>query len=449
MRYVMFVDRIEIPNVTTVSSSNLFLYDVDNDGDLELVIGNWDTGDLADTAPTNGTLLVLKYGKVWLKCCNLNMVTCVSAGRLCSRDKSLIVALCADSHCYLFDATTQPFLESGNNVDEPSLMRPSYHQKLAFNAKDVRIVDGEGPCDMVAAYSDRVVRLFRWKQSPDAKEEFDGELVLLLKWELAGQISRISFHSTPNEKNLFVASQPGGGFAFLQKKFETYNDRICPMLVYHPPKLTAIRSVETRTWVIGNVKKGVQSHGPGGEPSCNYYMAVCLADGTVLLLDADLDKNEVLWCAQLQVQGELFGLSTLNFTSEDTEDVSVCCWDGSTYIFNYRKDILRFLVGQSCQAFTSGKYAMRRGHNEPVLVYATCESSLLIYYNLNVDSIPIYSLTQKIYLRPSLLKKLEDLGVNTSNSDQVRQAVHYLLYEFGRREHHQSLMGGGPEHPQP
>ncbi|VDN15697.1 unnamed protein product [Dibothriocephalus latus] len=236
-----------------------------------------------------------------------------------------------------------------------------------------------------------------------------------------------------------IASQPGGGFAFLQKKFETYNDRICPMLVYHPPKLTAIRSVETRTWVIGNVKKGVQSQEDGGEPSCDYYMAVCLADGTVLLLDADLEKNEVLWCAQLQIQGELFGLSTLNFTSEDTEDVSVCCWDGSTYIFNYRKDILRFLVGQSCQAFTSGKYAVRRGHNEPVLVYATCESSLLIYYNLNVDSIPIYSLTQKISLRPSLLKKLEDLGVNTSDSEQVRQAVHNLLYEFGRREKHQPL----------
>ncbi|VDN37536.1 unnamed protein product [Dibothriocephalus latus] len=107
-----------------------------------MVIGNWDTGDLADTTPTNGTVLVLKYGKVWLKCCNLNMVTCVSAGRLCSRDKSLIVALCADSHCYLFDATKKSFIENGAKSDEPGLMRPSYHQKLAFNAKDVRIVDG-------------------------------------------------------------------------------------------------------------------------------------------------------------------------------------------------------------------------------------------------------------------------------------------------------------------
>nr|VZI54796.1 unnamed protein product [Spirometra erinaceieuropaei] len=157
----------------------------------------------------------------------------------------------------------------------------------------------------------------------------------------------------------------------------------------------------------------MRPHDDGSEPSCSYYMAVCLADGTVLLIDADLEKNEVMWCAQLQVQGELFGLSTLNFTSEDTEDVTVCCWDGSTYIFNYQKDILRFLVGQSCQAFTSGKYAIRRGHNEPVLVYATCEGSLLIYYNLDVDSIPIYSLTQKMSLRPGLLKKLEALGVNS------------------------------------
>lgn len=77
---------------------------------------------------------------------------------------------------------------------------------------------------MVVAYSDRIVRLYKWV--PGNSEANPGELVLLIKWELAGQISRISLHSTPDQNNLMLASQPGGGFAFLPKKFESYDGRV-------------------------------------------------------------------------------------------------------------------------------------------------------------------------------------------------------------------------------
>lgn len=70
----------------------------------------------------------------------------------------------------------------------------------------------DGPCDMVVAYSDRIVRLFKWIPNERSETEF-GKLVLLIKWELAGQvimyilhscfqISRISLHSISKKSNL-------------------------------------------------------------------------------------------------------------------------------------------------------------------------------------------------------------------------------------------------------
>lgn len=83
---------------------------------------------------------------------------------------------------------------------------------------------------MVVAYSDRIVRLYKW--SPGNSETASGELVLLIKWELAGQISRICLHSIPNQNNLILASQPGGGFAFLPIKFETHEGKVWYVAIF-------------------------------------------------------------------------------------------------------------------------------------------------------------------------------------------------------------------------
>lgn len=103
IRNTTFVDRIEIPNATTTTSTNLYLYDVDNDGvcfihfllvtifkDVELLVGHWDLGELDpghEPICPKGSLLIFKYGKVWKSYRDLNMVTCVTAGLLCFSDK--------------------------------------------------------------------------------------------------------------------------------------------------------------------------------------------------------------------------------------------------------------------------------------------------------------------------------------------------------------------------
>lgn len=57
------------------------------DQDIELLVGFWDLGDLDpghESLCPNGSLRIFKYGKVWKSCADLHMVTCVTAGRLCS-----------------------------------------------------------------------------------------------------------------------------------------------------------------------------------------------------------------------------------------------------------------------------------------------------------------------------------------------------------------------------
>nr|CDS16289.1 integrin alpha FG GAP repeat containing protein [Echinococcus granulosus] len=416
MRNISFIDRVEVPGVTTTTSTNLYLYDVDDDGDIELIIGHWDLGDLdpsVDSICPNGSLLILKYGRIWKSCRDLNMVTCVTAGRLCSKEKPSVVALCADSQCYIFDATSK----ARNTASSLSLV---CNQQIACNAKDACVLEGgmlslphlylleDGPCDMAVAYSDRIVRLFHWVPGKPS-EGRTGKLVLLIKWELAGQISRISLHSTPSMSNLILASQPGGGFAFLQKKFESYEDRMCPTLVYHPPKHTSDQNIETRTWIVGGLKCNLSV-------AADYLIGLCLADGTVHLLSADLQKSKTIWSVSLP--------------SDGSDELAVCCWDGSTFIFNHEKDILHFPVGQACQAFTAGRLAISPGRNEPVLIYATCEQSVLIYYNLDVQSIPSCSLLHALATQPDVLERLQRFSNASSDPGMLRKSIHYLLYEL-------------------
>uniref|UniRef100_A0A5K3FKN4 Integrin-alpha FG-GAP repeat-containing protein 2 n=1 Tax=Mesocestoides corti TaxID=53468 RepID=A0A5K3FKN4_MESCO len=345
------------------------------------------------------------------------MVTCVTAGRLCFKEKTSIVVLCADAQCHIFDAT----------FDSSSHLQSICCQKLACNAKDARILEGDGPCDMAVAYSDRVVRLFRWV--PQSKtDKKPGELVLLIKWELAGQVSRISLHSTSKASNLILASQPGGGFAFLQKKFETYESRMCPTLVYHPPRKNPNQNTETRTWLVGDLRCNTAKQSTS-------LIGLCLADGTLQLISADLHQSEAMWSVSLPVNGELFGLSKFDLTNSDADELAVCCWDGSTYICNQNADILHFPVGQACQAFTAGRLAISPKVNVPVLVYATCEQSTLIFYNLDVNSVPSYSLHNALSNRPDVLEKFAKYHISYSDPIKLRKAIRFLLYHPPRHHH--------------
>lgn len=103
----------------------------------------------------------------------------------------------------------------------------------------------------------------------------------------------------------------------------------------------------------------------------------------------------------------------------------MCCWDGSTYIFNYDRDVLYFPLAQSCQAFTAGSMATSPGRNEPVLIYSTCQRSILVYHNLDVQSIPAYSIMLALNKRKDLLERLKEFSGNCKTTDCIISRVQY------------------------
>lgn len=52
----------------------------------------------------------------------------------------------------------------------------------------VFVADGDGKCELVVGYTDRVVRAFRWEDFLENSDHVSGQLVLLKKWLLEGQV---------------------------------------------------------------------------------------------------------------------------------------------------------------------------------------------------------------------------------------------------------------------
>lgn len=50
--------------------------------------------------------------------------------------------------------------------------------------------DGDGKCELVVGYTDRVVRAFRWEDLSESSDHVSGQLLLLKKWLLEGQVRK-------------------------------------------------------------------------------------------------------------------------------------------------------------------------------------------------------------------------------------------------------------------
>uniref|UniRef100_A0A5K4FAY0 Integrin-alpha FG-GAP repeat-containing protein 2 n=1 Tax=Schistosoma mansoni TaxID=6183 RepID=A0A5K4FAY0_SCHMA len=472
MRSLSLVDRVFFKDIYTSDSCNLCLYDVDNDGDNELIIGSWDSGPLlengeANAANSEGSVHVLKYRKVWKASYHLGMVSCVTAGSIYKPDETWIIALCSDSHCYAFDAcglvpesenisskSKQKINAHGSSKADQTVktevdtLKMVHHQELAYNAKDVCIFK-EG--EIAVAHSDRVVRLYSWcsfKTTDDKSKILSnkisnlGEFILLIKWELAGQVNRIDTCLTQEYGLILIASQPSGGFAHLHRKFEKYHDMVAPTLTYYPPRISNSNNLETRTWLIGNVNHSNDTNTIIDSKKISRLLCLCTADGHMRLVDPTIHNNSndndesIIWSIQVHTRSELFALCKMKLTKDDGDQLVVCSWDGTTYIFDINNNSLCFPLGRSCQAFIAGLYAIEPGRNSPVLIYSTFDRNTLIYYNLCLNNIAVHSLHNIILNDYGLVKKFQSKNVDPYDSVQLSKAIHYILYDLPKQETH-------------
>ncbi|XP_034641283.1 KICSTOR complex protein ITFG2 isoform X5 [Trachemys scripta elegans] len=428
MRSVSYVQRVALEFSGSLFPHAICLGDADNDTLNELVVGD-----------TNGKLCVYKNddSKPWTVRFCQGMLTCVGVGDVCNRGKNLVVAVSAEGWFHLFDLTPPPSKHpdaSGHHepplADEQKLV---FKQHIPANTKVMLIndIDGDGKFELVVGYTDRVVRAFRWEDLSESSDHISGQLVLLKKWLLEGQVDSLSVNPGPDGVPEMMVSQPGCGYAILlctwkpdQQPLAESGDssatsREAPVrdVILHQTS-GRIHNKNVSTHLIGSIGRGCTKADAGSG-----LFALCTLDGTLKLMEG---ADKLLW--SVQVDHQLFALEKLDVTGNGHEEVIACAWDGQTYIIDHNRTVARFQVDENVSAFCAGLYACKGGHNSPCLVYVSFNQKIYIYWDVQLERMESTNLLKILETNPEYRDLLQQLGVDGDDVSAIKDLIHKTLY---------------------
>ncbi|XP_067612222.1 KICSTOR complex protein ITFG2 isoform X1 [Pseudorca crassidens] len=414
MRSVSYVQRVALEFSGSLFPHAICLGDVDNDTLNELVVGD-----------TSGKLSVYKNddSRPWLTCSCQGMLTCVGVGDVCNKGKNLVVAVSAEGWFHLCDLTPTKAPDASGHHETlgGEEQRPVFKQHIPANTKVMLIsdIDGDGCCELVVGYTDRVVRAFRWEDLGDGTEHLTGQLVSLKKWMLEGQVDSLSVTPGPMGLPELMVSQPGCAYAILLCTWNT--DPGPPPTSEGPEEGTRetpaardvvlhqtsgrIHNKNVSTHLIGNIKRGRSP-----KSGASGLFALCTLDGTLKLTE---EADKLLW--SVQVDHQLFALEKLDVTGNGHEEVVACAWDGQTYIIDHNRTVVRFQVDENIRAFCAGLYACKGGCNSPCLVYVTFNQKIYVYWEVQLERMESTNLLKVLEAEPEFCGLLRELGTLTTS----------------------------------
>ncbi|NWI12794.1 ITFG2 protein, partial [Crypturellus soui] len=425
MRSVSYVQCVALEFGGSLFPHAICLGDADNDTLNELVVGD-----------TNGKLYVYKNddSKPWTVRSCQGMLTCVGVGDVCNKGKNLVVAVSAEGWFHLFDLSSPVSKHpdaSGHHelVAAAEEQKPVFKQHIPANTKVMLIsdIDGDGKCELVVGYTDRVVRAFRWEDLSDGSDHISGQLLLLKKWLLEGQVDSLSLNPGPDGSPELMVSQPGCGYAVLLCTWDS-EQQLTPegRDSSTPGREAAVRDVvlhqtsgrihnkNVSTHLIGSIGRGERSGSLGlfFSPS-----------GTLKLMEG---ADKLLW--SVQVDHQLFALEKLDVTGNGREEVIACAWDGQTYIIDHDRTVARFQADENVSAFCAGLYACKGGSNSPCLVYVSFSQKIYIYWDVQLERMESTNLLKILESDPEFGDLLQQLGVERSDVSSVKDLIHKTLY---------------------
>ncbi|NWT73347.1 ITFG2 protein, partial [Prunella himalayana] len=427
MRSVSYVQCVALDFAGSLFPHAICLGDADNDTLNELVVGD-----------TNGKLYVYKNddSKPWAVRSCQGMLTCVRVGDVCNKGKNFVVAVSAEGWFHLFDLTSlnskHPDASGHHELAGAEEQKPVFKQHIPANTKVMLIndIDGDGKCELVVGYTDRVVRAFRWEDSSENSDHVSGQLILLKKWLLEGQVDSLSVNPGPDGSPELMVSQPGCGYAILlctwdteQRDAATGRDGSAPSseapvrdVILHQTS-GRIHNKNVSTHLIGSIARG------SGENSGSGLFALCTLDGTLKLMEG---ADKLLW--SVQVDHQLFALEKLDVTGNGHEEVIACAWDGQTYIIDHNRTVARFQADENVSAFCAGLYACKEGSNSPCLVYVSFSQKIYIYWDVQLERMESTNLLKILDGDPEFESLLEQLDIDKNDVDAVRNLIHKTLY---------------------
>ncbi|KAM9030267.1 KICSTOR complex protein ITFG2 isoform 3-T3 [Ara ararauna] len=416
MRSVSYVQRVALDFGGSLFPRAICLGDADNDTLNELVVGD-----------TNGKLYVYKNddSKPWAVRSCQGMLTCVGVGDVCNKGKNLVVAVSAEGWFHLFDLTSptskHPDASGHHELAAAEEQKPVFKQHIPANTKVMLIndIDGDGKCELVVGYTDRVVRAFRWEDWSENSDHISGQLLLLKKWLLEGQVDSLSVNPGPDGSPEMMVSQPGCGYAILLCTWDSEQQATTEGRDNSAPGSEApIRDVILHQTSGRIHNKNVSTHLIGS-----------IARGTLKLMEG---ADKLLW--SVQVDHQLFALEKLDVTGNGHEEVIACAWDGQTYIIDHNRTVARFQADENVSAFCAGLYACKGGSNSPCLVYVSFNQKIYIYWDVQLERMESTNLLKILDCNPEFGSLLQQLGVERSDVSAVKNLIHKTLYFPEKRQ---------------
>ncbi|XP_018321786.1 KICSTOR complex protein ITFG2 [Agrilus planipennis] len=449
MRSISLVSQLEFSFSGNVARNALTLGDVDNDGDIELVVGNED-----------GEMEVFKYNNKWQKIGDFSFITCIGIGDILNINQNCLVVITADGWCHIYycppqskklensdiDITDGQVMSSGSTDSDKNIQTPQtdsqnlklkciHVQRIPPNTMDVVIgdIDGDGLTEIVFGLTDRVVRSYRWLGKDYKTDHFVSELGNV--YNNTGLLSG---------KPCLLVSQPGGTFMritsedpinlSLTDEFEDLNitktrsEKSMESAVdYQFLGISRMRNQIVHTEILGDlnnprilIDKHLQetSHDLDNCSKSKPYSLATL-DGTIMLVQDEV----ILWA--MAVDHQIFALEKIDITEKNSDDVIASTWDGYTYILDQDRNSVRFQVGESIQAFCSGHYTLTPGASPSTcLVYVTFKNKVRLYYD-----IPLSEMVTKKFEPICDNQEIQEL-LKVSDPAFKRKFVEYVMYNL-------------------
>ncbi|KAK0093936.1 hypothetical protein PV326_012298 [Microctonus aethiopoides] len=153
--------------------------------------------------------------------------------------------------------------------------------------------------------------------------------------------------------------------------------------------------------------------------------ALATLDGTIMLVKDEI----ILWA--MQVDHQIFALSSLDVTDNGADEIIACAWDGHTYILDQQRRSVRFQFEEPVRSFCTGKYSLIPGTSTPSLVYATFNNKIFLYYDVILPSLTIKQFEPNDIMTLKQKNFIDELIGDCTDTERVKkmqQLTEYLLY---------------------
>ncbi|VVC24544.1 WD40/YVTN repeat-like-containing domain,Integrin-alpha FG-GAP repeat-containing protein 2 [Cinara cedri] len=401
IKLASFVDHCDFEVSGTIFKSAVALGDVDNDNDVELVVGNME-----------GSVYIFKNRQQIQKISGLGIITGLAIGDLMNCGSNTLVVVSGDGWCHIYLCLN---LNKSDSSNECTAKLESVHiQRIPANTKVILLgdIDADGLIELVVGLTDRVVRTYRWSQNATS-----GRLVPLHKWECIDQIGSIILTKDSEDRPCLLVSQPGltALCIYCPIAFPELSEKT---IVYE--QSTELRDIYISSEMVGDLSVSRNSEQRRVNTVSDLY-AISTLDGLLMLAQGETILRTV------KLDQEVFSINKLPVGNGRPDYIITCAWNGEILIVDQKCEVLAtFKLGEPITAFCSGMYTVKP-NTKPVycLVFITVKNKVHVYFNMKLPNTCTESLSNCIKQE----KQLSEM-INLFDGPMKKKLINACLYHY-------------------